>query len=229
MRYEATTGRLTDQHVPRLNDSRLWDVPTGLCLATLPQPTSSPTTSIRFTPSSSHLLASSLDSTLRLWDLANGKIVKTYRSTPQSAQEQRAALEAGTGSKMFSNERFAIKSHFLIRPAKQVNDDDAMGQEQHRKAKEQVYIVAGSEDCKVYFWNVQTRKIPEVGGVLTGHRDVIGAVAVHPTKAILATASMEHDLSIKVSALADLETGMAAMLITHCQICVQVYLDPTVP
>lgn len=148
--------------------SRLWDVPTGICLATLPHPTSSPTTSIHFSPSSSHLLASSLDSTIRLWDIVNGKVVKTYR--PDKAN-----------GKAFQNNKVAIKSHFVTRPETSA-----------------VYIVSGSEDCKVYFWNLQSRRIPDVGGTLVGHRDIVGAVAVHPTKAIVASASFEHDLSIKV-------------------------------
>lgn len=161
---------------------RLWDVPTGLCLATLPHPTSSPTTSITFSPSSSHLLASSLDSTLRLWDVANGKVVKTYKTERHAhvSSDTTAPGEEGTKN-VFQTERFAIKSSFLPR---------------RDGAKSNSYVITGSEDCKVYMWDVQTRAL---ACVLVGyHRDVVGAVAVHPTKPILASAALDHDLSIKI-------------------------------
>ncbi|CAO1636376.1 unnamed protein product [Parajaminaea phylloscopi] len=167
---------------------RLWDVPTGLCLATLPHPTSSPTTSIRFSPSSSHLLASSLDSALRLWDVAKGKVVKTYRTDKHNGivegQMSMPGRDAGDVSRsIFQNEKFAIKSNFLIR-------------ESSAGGPPRVCVVTGSEDCKVYIWDLQTRALV---AVLAGHhRDVVGAVAVHPSKPILASAALDHDLSIKM-------------------------------
>ena len=36
--------------------------------------------SVRFSPSSLQLLASSLDSAVRLWDVANARVIKTYTS-----------------------------------------------------------------------------------------------------------------------------------------------------
>ncbi|PWN22657.1 WD40 repeat-like protein [Microstroma glucosiphilum] len=183
---------------------RLWDVPTGLCLATLPHPTSSPTTSIRFSPSSSHLLASSLDSTLRLWDVANGKIVKTYR--PHRGERDNkdggegatsaAGGKSGVGG-VYQNHKYAIKSHFLVLPAEGTAVPTTTPQSE-------VFIVSGSEDSKLYCWDLQSRRIPEQGGVVGAgvHRDVVGAVAVHPKTRegvrILASAGMEHDPSVRV-------------------------------
>lgn len=192
---------------------RLWDVPTGLCLATLPQPSSTPTTSIRFTPSSSHLLASSLDSTLRLWDVVNGKVVKTYRAAGAEtdgasrladqdgiavksgdAQQESSREVAGGVIGGFQNERFAIKSNFVIR-----KHPGAAGSSRHNgthEAANSIYVVSGSEDCKIYLWELQSRR---TAAVLAGHhRDVVGAVAVHPTAQVLASAALDHDLSIKV-------------------------------
>lgn len=192
---------------------RLWDVPTGLCLATLPQPSSTPTTSIRFTPSSSHLLASSLDSTLRLWDVVNGKVVKTYRAAGAetdgasrladqdgiavksgAAQQESSREVAGGVIGGFQNERFAIKSNFVIR--KHPGAADSSRHNGTHEAANSIYVVSGSEDCKIYLWELQSRR---TAAVLAGHhRDVVGAVAVHPTAQVLASAALDHDLSIKV-------------------------------
>lgn len=193
---------------------RLWDVPTGLCLATLPHPTSSPTTSIRFSPSSSHLLASSLDSTLRLWDVANGKIVKTYRphkgerDNKDGGEGSAAAAggKSGVGG-VYENHKYAIKSHFLVLPpALPAATDEAAATSTIAAGAPQseVFIFSGSEDSKLYFWSLQSRRFPERGGVIGAgvHRDVVGAVAVHPKMRegvrVLASAGMEHDQSVRV-------------------------------
>lgn len=176
-------------------------MPTGLCLATLPQPASSPTTSICFSPSSSHLLASSLDSTLRLWDVGLARVVKTYRPEKEQGGNAEAAAggengEGGGGGRAYQNEKFAIKASFLI-----VGEEDGSGRRTRRRQRSggprpRTYVVTGSEDCRVYFWDVQTRR---QAAVLGGHhRDVVSAVAVHPNKPILASAALDHDLAIKV-------------------------------
>ncbi|KAK7463760.1 WD domain protein [Stygiomarasmius scandens] len=59
----------------------------------------------------------------------------------------------------------------------------------------QKYIVSGSEDNKIYIWDLQTRKVTQV---LEGHRDVVLALATHPSKDIIASASMEKDLTIRI-------------------------------
>jgi len=60
------------------------------------------------------------------------------------------------------------------------------------------YVVSGSEDAKVYIWDLQSREIVQV---LEGHRDdqdVVLAVATHPKRGIIASASMEKDLTIRL-------------------------------
>lgn len=183
----------THRRPPRPH-SRLWDVSAGLCLATFPNPTSSPTTSIRFSPSSSHLLASSLDHTLRLWDIAAARVVKTYRR------------DAGAGRK-YHNAELPIKSHFVVRARRtRQRPDQSEGKDDEDikppQARQEAFVLAGSEDTRLYFWDVQTRRVPSVGGVLAGHKGKVLAVAVHPDPGmgIVASASAEEeDTGIKVS------------------------------
>jgi COMPASS component SWD3 len=75
------------------------------------------------------------------------------------------------------------------------------------------WIVAGSEDHKTYIWDLQTREIVQI---LEGHQDVVVAVAVsqflslnsafltnillqvHPKENMIATGSIDSDLSIRI-------------------------------
>ena len=57
--------------------------------------------SVQFSPSSLQLLASSLDSAVRLWDIANARILKTYTS-------HRNTQYAGTGILVFRPSRTCV-------------------------------------------------------------------------------------------------------------------------
>lgn len=145
---------------------RLWDSYTGQCLKTLVYGEASPVGSISFSPNSFQLLATFLDNTIRLWDIANSRVVKTY-----------------TGH---HNEKYAIKACFTAynHDSKQRNSKDPL-----------IMVAAGSEDHKVYLWDLQSRKVVQT---LTGHRDAILAITTHPTQHIIASASLERDPCIKV-------------------------------
>ncbi len=49
-----------------------------MCLKTLIDDANQPVSFVRFMPNSKYLLASTLDSTLRLWAHEDGKVIKTY-------------------------------------------------------------------------------------------------------------------------------------------------------
>lgn len=189
---------------------RLWDIRRGICHREI-SAHSEAVTDVDFNHDGTLIASCSYDGLIRLWDVPTGICLATLphptsspttsiRFSPSSSHLLASSLDSTirlwdvvngkvvktyrpdkANGKLYQNIKVAIKSHFLVRGHKEM------------------YIVSGSEDCKVYFWNLQSRKIPTVGGVLIGHRDIVGAVAVHPTKPILASASFEHDPTIRVS------------------------------
>lgn len=82
---------------------------------------------VKFSPNSRFVLASTQDSTIRLWNYQTSRCVKTY-----------------TGH---VNRTYCIPACFITLKGP--------------------YLVSGSEDCKVYIWDLQTRQVLQV---LEGHR-----------------------------------------------------------
>lgn len=157
---------------------RFWDTSTGQCLKTLVHSDKAPVSFCRFSPNSAQLLAASLDGHLRLWDVANSRVLKTY---------------AG-----HQNVKYAIKAAFTAPRTNvdQTGHAETIGNKE--KQQQRTSIVVGSEDQRIYLWNLQTKEIIET---LQGHHDVVIAVAAHPALPIIASASLEHDPCIKVSRL----------------------------
>ena len=138
----------------------MWDTATGQCLKTLICDENNPPVSfVQFSPNGKYILAATLDNTLRLWNYANGKCLKTY-----------------TGH---TNARYCIFSAFATTLSKHPTMDN--------------YVVSGSEDKKIYIWDLQTKEIVQV---LEGHTAVILGVACHPSQSIVASGSMDNTVKI---------------------------------
>ena len=57
-------------------------------------------------------------------------------------------------------------------------------------------VVCGSEDGKVYLWDLQTKALLQT---LDGHSDVVLGVSCHPTRDMIASGGLDRDLrSIRV-------------------------------
>ena len=54
---------------------------------------------------------------------------------------------------------------------------------------------AGSEDQKVYLWDLQTKQIAQT---LVGHTGAVLAVSTHPTEMIVASGGMAPDNTVKI-------------------------------
>ena len=116
-------------------------------------PNKSPVMSVKFSPNSRFILATTLDGTIRLWDYMNNKCVKTYQMSQNDAEFKYSSI----GSFICRN---------LERQQNQEDDDGP-------------YIVQGIQDNKIGIWNIQTKIMIDE---LSGHTDTVLAVNVHPSQ-----------------------------------------------
>ena len=152
---------------------RLWDTATGECLKTIYADGNPPVGNVAFAPNGRYVLGSTLDSTMRLWDLIGGK-----RGEESNTNE--AGQRTGKCSKTYSgghiNNRFCVFSAFsFANPNRQS-------------------IVSGSEDGKVYIYDLQSRKIQQT---LEGHSDAVLAVDAHKSLELIASGGMSIDNKVK--------------------------------
>jgi COMPASS component SWD3 len=57
------------------------------------------------------------------------------------------------------------------------------------------WIVSGSEDKKVFLWNLQSKEVVQM---LEGHSEVVLTIACHPTRNMIASGAVAGDNSIKI-------------------------------
>ena len=195
---------------------------------------------VRYTPNGKYILTSSLDSTVRLWNVSSpSKCVKTYRSVSQSVddddnddgQDGWCALSISTDivimSRGHKNHRLCIFSAFSL--------NGADGGKR---------IISGSEDGHLYVWDLQSRAIlrklqghtgrsVHVGtcdGWLTERADdscsvcslfslcclvwpyvdAVISVASHPTDCMIASGGMNEDCTIRLWELGASSSSAAA-------------------
>ncbi|KAL1748896.1 WD40-repeat-containing domain protein [Schizophyllum fasciatum] len=178
---------------------RLWDAVRGRLIRVMPAH-SDPVTSVDFSHDGTMVVSCAMDGLIRIWDTESGQCLKTLvdddnpicshvRFTPNSkfalasTQDSTVRLwnyHASRCAKTYTghvNRTFCIPSCFAT---------SRVGER---------LVLSGSEDARVYVWDLQTRQLVQV---LEGHKDVILGVSVHPTKCMLATAAMEKDLTIRI-------------------------------
>ena len=149
--------------------SRLWDVASGHCLATL-QPSDrvslAPVSCVRFSPNSRYVLAATLDGRLRLWDFLLGKPLKTY-----SGHANLALCCAAT----FSAPTCAVEADGGDAPSAAA-----------AAAAPAPLIVAGAEDGRVHLWDINSRA--QVGAfAAAGSDEPILGLDCHPHAQAIAT------------------------------------------
>lgn len=131
---------------------RLWDAFTGQCIKTLVHGEAPPIGHVAFSPNAFQLLATSLDNTIRLWDMANGRVLKTYAGHQNAKYALKAAFTA-----------WRQAGHQL--PSSSDASNSTMP----------CMVVSGSEDQRVYLWDLQTKRVLHT---LQGHRDVVLSISV---------------------------------------------------
>lgn len=129
------------------------------------------------------MLASCLDSTIRLWD---------YASAPPGP----VAVKTYTGHQ---NEQYCIFNDFLL---------TAASPEQDAAAAPSPAIISGSEDGRAVVWDLQSK---QVWAELRGHDAAVIAVTAHPKFAALATSCLEGDTTIRLWSMAEDARGLPAV------------------
>ncbi|KAH9082026.1 WD40 repeat-like protein [Lactarius deliciosus] len=159
--------------------------PTGKSLKVLPAH-SDPVTAVSFSHDGTLIVSCAMDGLIRIWDADSGQCLKTLvdddnpvwwclitDSTIRLWNYQTSrCVKTYTGH---TNATYSLVAAFST----------AGGQ----------YIVSGSEDARIYIWDLQSRRVVQT---LEGHKDVILAIDAHPTRKLIASASMEKDLTIRL-------------------------------
>lgn len=57
------------------------------------------------------------------------------------------------------------------------------------------WVVSGSEDHKIYLWDLNTRTVAQI---LEGHTDVVVAVDAHSKVSMIASGALEKDKTVKI-------------------------------
>jgi COMPASS component SWD3 len=182
---------------------RVWDVKRSRSLKVLPGHTE-PVTSAEFNRDGTLIVSSGQDGLIRIWDTATGQCLKTITEdvpvpvsyvqfSPNGKYLLAATLDStlrlwsyssGKCLKVYTghtNVKYCCLGTFSVTSNK--------------------YIVNGSEDTNIYIWDVQSQEVVQT---LTGHegmhcsRDVVMCVDSHPYTSMIASGSIESDLSIKL-------------------------------
>ncbi|GAA5886337.1 hypothetical protein JCM16303_002503 [Sporobolomyces ruberrimus] len=176
---------------------RVWDAQKGKCMRVLPAH-SEPVSSVQFSRDGTMIVSGSWDGYIRIWDTATGQCLKTL------VNEDNAPV---------SNVRFTPNSKFIftstldstIRLWDYRTDKLLKSYNGHVNRKYCIpstltrdgrFLIAGSEEeNRVFKWDLQTRQVVESW---IAHKDVVIALACHPTLPLLATGALEKDKTIKV-------------------------------
>ncbi|GAA5907138.1 WD40 repeat domain-containing protein [Sporobolomyces salmoneus] len=176
---------------------RVWDVQKGKCMRVLPAH-SEPVSSVQFSRDGTMIVSGSWDGYIRIWDTATGQCLKTLvnednapvsnvRFTPNSKFIFTSTLDSTIRLWDYQTDKM-LKSY-----AGHVNRKYCIPSVLTRDGK---YLIAGSEeDNKVFIWDLQTRQVVDSW---EAHKDVVIALASHPTLPILATGALEKDKTIKI-------------------------------
>ncbi|XAO21770.1 hypothetical protein I312_100526 [Cryptococcus bacillisporus CA1280] len=187
---------------------RLWDASTGQCLKTLDNDTNSPISHAAFTPSSVFLQASTLSSTLRIYNIHTGKIIKTIRAPGTFVSERwpcPAVIYEGLPPLSRDNE-----SNGHSDPPKDEKMDVDYAQKDQEPVKPPVampnvrtkmrdaWIISGSENGKLIVWDIQSKRVLQILEGDPSHSCPVVALAVSPDGRTIASGSLEPEKVIKL-------------------------------
>lgn len=154
---------------------RVWDTATGECLKTVYAEGNPPVGGVRYSPNGKFVLAGTLDGKLRLWDVAG----KFGRGAAERIGVTGNNRPGGKCSKTYAgheNARFCAFAAFTsVNPMRQS-------------------VVTGSEDGKVYLYDLQSRIVRQT---LEGHTDAVLAVDCHDQLELIGSGGMTNDKTVR--------------------------------
>ena len=134
---------------------------------------------VRFSPNGKYVLSGTLDSKLRLYDVSGGRERGAFGTEHRGLHNSRPQPRGGKCSKTYAghkNSKFCAFAAFLSgNPKRQC-------------------IVSGSEDGKVYLYDLQSRIITQT---LEGHQDSVLAVDAHDSLELIGTGGMANDKIVR--------------------------------
>ena len=134
---------------------------------------------VRFSPNGRYVLSGTLDSKLRLYDVLGGRERGTFGNQIRGLNNDRGQPRGGKCSKTYAgheNSKYCTFAAFLsANPKRQC-------------------VVSGSEDGKVYLYDLQSRMIRQT---LEGHQDAVLAVDAHDSMELIGTGGMANDKVVR--------------------------------
>ncbi|KHJ91075.1 WD domain, G-beta repeat protein [Oesophagostomum dentatum] len=178
---------------------RIWDLRAGLCTKVITDHKA--ISAVSFSRDGTMLCSGSYDGHASIWEVANGEHVKNIVDEDQHpvssvkfSPNDKYVLTSNLHSRLrlwdfakgrwgiclktylgHVNETYCISSNFSVTGGK--------------------WIVSGSEDKKIYIWDLQTKKIVQT---IDCQEDVVLATDCHPTKNIIASSGLGTDFSIRL-------------------------------
>lgn len=119
-------------------------------------------TSVKFSPNGKFVLATTLDSCVRLWKYVEGRCVKTYQG--------------------HKNSKYSINACFGTYSAVGVRD------EVDEAAQTWAFVACGDESGKTVLWDVSTKEVLQV---LEGHDGPVLGVDTSPSRDVIATCGLD--------------------------------------
>jgi COMPASS component SWD3 len=92
----------SEEHALTRFHSRIWDADSGQCLKTLVDDDNPVCSHVLFSPNSKYVLASTQDSTIRLWNYQTSRCVKTYTGHTNGTYSLVAAFSTAGGQYIVS-------------------------------------------------------------------------------------------------------------------------------
>jgi len=130
-----------------------------------------PVSHVTYSPNGKYILAGTLDSKLRLWNVSqrgSNKCSKTYETSSSSVVDSKH-------KNLHVNNKYCIVSDFMVaRPDRQC-------------------IVTGSETGKIILYDINSRQVHQV---LEGHNDAVLAVDAHDKMELIASGGMTQDKTV---------------------------------